>query len=63
MYPNKYYILQLLFLWYIYRVRHVGSDLISVEEKEEILRTRRDADRIYKVSDYVVAVVLFDLLE
>ena len=36
---------------------------MSVEEKEQILRTRHDADRIYKVSDYDIAVVLFDLLE
>lgn len=47
----------------IYRMRHVGSDPMSVEEKERILRARHDADRIYKVSDYIIVVVLSGLLE
>ena len=44
-------------------MRHVGSDPMSVKEKERILRARHDADRIYKVSDYVIAVDLSGLLE
>ena len=44
-------------------MRHVGSDPMSVEEKERILRARHDADRIYKVSDYIIVVVLSGLLE
>ena len=44
-------------------MRHVGSGPMTVEEKERILRARHDADRIYRVSYYIIAVVLSGLLE